>query len=129
MENHWTFSTVCNGEITITTELTAEQMTFINHLALAINAVNQYCLREFDSPANIKDLTNVGICFSTFGENEEHEIQVTANLLENKLLFYCDGKLTKEENHTYKDFIYTFRMCDFDTLYSDAVDYAHLIED
>ena len=29
----WLFSTVCNGEITVTVELTAEQMIYLNNLA------------------------------------------------------------------------------------------------
>ena len=45
--------------------------------------IDQYCLEEFGSPADFKDLKKVGLAYTTT-EDDKHEIQAYANLIDHQ---------------------------------------------
>ena len=58
----------------------------------------------------------------TFGDGEEHEIQVDFDLLNLKYLNYIDGKLVLEEpRECEQEFIDEMKACEFDDIIRDVV--------
>jgi hypothetical protein len=54
--------------------------------------IDEYCMEEFNSPADYDDLTQIGIGYTIIdGITEEHEIQIYANLIDFAIETYVDG--------------------------------------
>lgn len=62
----------------------------------ARDLINAYCKEEFDHPADFSDLRKIGIGYTTT-DNEEHEIQVYANLIDHKTVFCYDNDVVAEQ--------------------------------
>ena len=73
---------------------TLEQLRLIFE---AKELIDQYCIEEFGSPAGFSDLKKVGIAYTTT-ENDKHEIQVNANLIDHRTEIYLDGELMAMQN-------------------------------
>ena len=54
--------------------------------------IDQYCVEEFGSPADFKDLKKVGLAYTTT-EDDKHEIQAYANLIDHQTEVYLDGEI------------------------------------
>lgn len=54
--------------------------------------IDQYCVEEFGSPADFKDLKKVGLAYTT-SEDDKHEIQAYANLIDHQTEVYLDGEI------------------------------------
>lgn len=67
--------------------------------------INDYCLAEFGSSATFKDLRKVGIAYTTT-EDETHEIQAYANLIDHRTEVYFDDSLVAvQEPESLKDYV------------------------
>lgn len=54
--------------------------------------IDEYCVDEFESPADFSDLKKVGLAYTTT-EDDRHEIQAYANLIDHRTEIYLDGEL------------------------------------
>lgn len=92
----------------------------------ALEAIREYCVEEFNSEADISDITKIGIGYTT-SEDGEHEIQWYADLARPRLYAEIDGEFAFED---------TYKSCDaiaddldrygefmFEFLYSEAVEW------
>ncbi|MGN0582412.1 MAG: YodL domain-containing protein [Oscillospiraceae bacterium] len=73
----------------------AEKKDESDDLETAKQLINRFCIEEYDSEADFSDLTNIGLAYTT--NDDEQEIQVSANLVEFSLNTYVDGKLIDSE--------------------------------
>lgn len=89
-------------------------------LERAIRLINDFCLKEYDSEADISDLSKVDLAYTVLEDNDECEIQVSANLVDFGLYTYVDGKLYSETKYdSLEDLVHSeLEMLDFDTLVS-----------
>ena len=60
-------------------------------LKTAKQLINDYCIEEFDTMADFSDLSDVGLAYSTT-EDDEHEIQVSADLNTYCINYAVDGE-------------------------------------
>ena len=71
-------------------------------LAHAKHAITDFCENEGLNEPNFSDLTRVEFAYSTT-EDDEHEIQVYANLLRNEIRYEVDGNIVHidyfQDNH------------------------------
>ena len=85
-------------------------------LAHAKQAITDFCENEGLSAPNFSDLAHVDLAFSTT-EDDEHEIQVYANLSLHKIRYNVDGTLYREDefedNHELAEQIETLGFSDF----------------
>ena len=77
------------------------------------------------------DLHHVGLAYSTAGDNDEHEIQVEADLIDYAINYYADGVLVLQEKwDSLQELIHIeLETLDFDVLYSTAVHEADFPEE
>lgn len=54
----------------------------VNEIAEAKRLINDFCLREYKSPADFSDISNIGIAYTEYGDDDENTIQVSVNLLD-----------------------------------------------
>lgn len=73
----------------------AEKKDESDDLETAKQLINRFCIEEYDSEADFSDLTNIGLAYTT--NDDEQEIQISANLVEFSLNTYVDGKLIDSE--------------------------------
>ena len=69
--------------------------TTLDQLVLLFEAkelIDQYCVDEFGSPADFRDLKKVGLAYTTT-EDDKHEIQAYANLIDHQTEVYLDGEI------------------------------------
>ena len=94
-------------------------------LKTAKQLINDYCIEEFDTMADFSDLSDVGLAYSTT-EDDEHEIQVSADLNTYCINYAVDGEtvhsvsfdsLHELNNH--------FASLYFDAMISDAEYYYY----
>ena len=62
-----------------------------SNLKTAKQLINDYCIEEFDTMADFSDLSDVGLAYSTT-EDDEHEIQVSADLNTYCINYAVDGE-------------------------------------
>lgn len=83
---------------------------------------NEYSLAEFESEADFSDLSNIGIGYTTT-EDEEHEIQLTADLVNFKIIYAVDGDAVYSvECQSLVELNEYLAALDFDTMIGDAED-------
>lgn len=82
--------------------------------------INDYCIEEFDTMADFSDLSDVGLAYSTT-EDDEHEIQVSADLNTYCINYAVDGEtvhsVSFDSLHELNDH---FASLYFDAMISDA---------
>lgn len=72
----------------------------MTNIERAKKLIEQYCAREFDdATVDFSRLDRIPLAF-TCSEDEEHAIQVYANLRDCRLETYVDGELAEVEEHT-----------------------------
>ena len=89
-------------------------------LKTAKQLINDYCIEEFDTMADFSDLSDVGLAYSTT-EDDEHEIQVSADLNTYCINYAVDGETVHsvpfDSLHELNDH---FASLYFDAMISDA---------
>ena len=89
-------------------------------LQTAKQLINDYCIEEFDTMADFSDLSDVGLAYSTT-EDDEHEIQVSADLNTYCINYAVDGEtvhsVSFDSLHELNDH---FASLYFDAMISDA---------
>ena len=71
-----------------------------NALEKAKELINDFCVDEYGEGADFTDLHDVGIAYTTYTDDEK-EFQVTADLIDCKIIYEYDGETVKTEQ--YKD--------------------------
>lgn len=64
--------------------------------------IEKYCLDEFGASANFSDLTNIGLAYTTFYDEEsdsEQEIQASVDLVNNCVFFEVNGERIAERKY------------------------------
>ena len=94
-------------------------------LKTAKQLINDYCIEEFDTMADFSDLSDVGLAYSTT-EDDEHEIQVSADLNTYCINYAVDGETVHsvpfDSLHELNDH---FASLYFDAMISDAEYYYY----
>ena len=94
-------------------------------LKTAKQLINDYCIEEFDTMADFSDLSDVGLAYSTT-EDDEHEIQVNADLNTYCINYAVDGEtvhsVSFDSLHELNDH---FASLYFDAMISDAEYYYY----
>lgn len=89
-------------------------------LKTAKQLINDYCIEEFDTMADFSNLSDVGLAYSTT-EDDEHEIQVSADLNTYCINYAVDGEtvhsVSFDSLHELNDY---FASLYFDAMISDA---------
>ena len=89
-------------------------------LKTAKQLINDYCIEEFDTMADFSNLSDVGLAYSTT-EDDEHEIQVSADLNTYCINYAVDGEtvhsVSFDSLHELNDH---FASLYFDAMISDA---------
>ena len=103
-------------------------------LQKAIDLINRYCDAEYGDPYDDNhydvgadgNLSDIGIMYTTSGGNNEVDLQVSADLVNNKMNYYVNSELRHTDSFKdLKDFIDSeLSNLDFDILYSTALDYV-----
>lgn len=100
----------------------------------ALRLINEFCDAEYGNPYDDEhydvgadgNLSDIGIMYTFSGGNDEVELQVSADLVDNKMNYYVNGELRHSDTFKdLKDFINReLSDLDFDILYSNALDYV-----
>ena len=94
-------------------------------LKTAKQLINDYCIEEFDTMADFSNLSDVGLAYSTT-EDDEHEIQVSADLNTYRINYAVDGEtvhsVSFDSLHELNDH---FASLYFDAMISDAEYYYY----
>lgn len=62
-----------------------------------LDVINEYLIDEFGVVVEDSDgLTDIGLMYTTAGDNNEYELQVSANILEPSVSYYIDGELVNK---------------------------------
>lgn len=88
------------------------------NLEKAKEVIKEFCENEYgeDSEVDFGNLSKVDIAY-TNTEDEKHEIQVSADLINNKLNTYLDGEIYESNKYSsLKDLSFDIEHTDFDTL-------------
>lgn len=68
--------------------------------------INEYCIEEFDDPADFSDPTNVGLCYTELpyangyygDEDDDYVLQVSADITTGEVKTYINNELIKTES-------------------------------
>lgn len=72
----------------------------VEKLKRALENINNYLEREFEqSLSKDDDLHHIPMGYTTVGDNEEHDIQIEADLIDCALRYIIDGKEAKTEEY------------------------------
>lgn len=67
--------------------------------------IDEFCVKEYGNPARFTDLKKVGIAYTTT-EDDKHEIQAYANLIDHCTEIYLDGELlATQKSESLKDYV------------------------
>lgn len=94
-------------------------------LQQALENINSYLKREFEqSLSKDTDLHHVPMGYTTLGDNEEHNIQIEADLIDCSLRYIIDGKEAKTEEYGSLDELneLVLSVVDFDVLAGEGAD-------
>lgn len=74
--------------------------------------INNFVNKEYerDDGADFSDLTNVNIAYTNLGDNEEHEVQASVDLVHFAVNKYYDGKLAESSEYKSLDELITFEL-------------------
>lgn len=96
-------------------------------LQRAIDCINEYCEDEFGhiGVEVDDDLSDLGLLYTFAGENDEWDCQVSADLINNKILYYINGDLKGEDTYSSLSDMIDNALVDlnWDDLYSNCCDY------
>lgn len=67
----------------------------------AINLIDEFCKSEYGNDAKIDDLTNIPLAYTTLGDNDETEVQVSVNLIKNEIVTTFSGAVEAEFKRSY----------------------------
>ena len=94
----------------------------------AIDLINDYILAEFDH-IGIREgsnLSDVGLLYTTAGDYEEVELQVSANLNNKTIDYYINGDLRGQEKFSsLTEMIDALEGLNWDDLYSACIDFVN----
>lgn len=106
----------------------------MNNLAKGLSrgeliAYYEFCKREYDDSRSFEDFLNdkdllkgfIGIAFTTYGENEEHDIQCDFDLCTDEYKYYLDDKLIYTEKVERENLIEDLKHGDFEGFISDGI--------
>lgn len=89
----------------ISTALTHITLDKLQLLFEAKELIENYCMEEFGEHADFCDLKRIGIAYTTT-EDDKHEIQVYANLLDYRTELYLDGeRLATEQAESLNEYV------------------------
>lgn len=84
------------------------------------NAIDNFCLREYDEHADFSDIHNVGIACTTT-EDAKHDVNVVADLVNRKIEYRIDDEVKEvDEFETIEEMADVFSCVSFDDLVSFA---------
>ncbi len=71
-----------------------------DNLEYAIELINQYLIKEFDQGiSDNDDLSDIGLMYTTAGDENEVELQVSANLNNCTINYYVNGELRHSDKY------------------------------
>ena len=84
------------------------------------NAIDNFCLREYDEHADFSNVRNVGIAYTTT-EDDEHDVDVVADLINRKIEYRIDKEVKEVDKfETIEEMADVFSCVSFDDLVSFA---------
>ena len=92
-------------------------------LKSAKNAINDFCLKEYDGEADFSDLSNIEIAYTDWSDKETdavHSVQAVVDLQNYALFTYVDGNAADEQNYDSLEAFMEMELgfLDFDSLVS-----------
>jgi len=98
-------------------------------LQYALDCINTYCASEYGSttPYTTKDdLTDIGILYTEDGDENEHSVEVSVDLVNFAINYFYDGGLTHSDTYDSLQDLFENALndLDWDWLYSNSLDYA-----
>lgn len=81
-------------------------------LKQAKNLISDFVNKEYerDDGADFSDLTNVNVAYTNLGDNEEHEVQASVDLVHFAVNKYYDGKLAESSEYKSLDELIEFEL-------------------
>ncbi len=94
-------------------------------LRAAIQSIDDFSENEYGTPADVSDLEHIDLAYTTT-ENEQHEIQIYANLMDCTIVHTIDGEVDDTEQYTDLEDMTrrALRFMTFDSLVSDTLSAA-----
>jgi hypothetical protein len=77
--------------------------------------ISEFCLEEYNSDADFSNLEKISLAF-TNTEDEEHDLQVEADLIHKELHYFVNNKLVNTEKYNEEDMLGVFSCMTFDDL-------------
>lgn len=92
-------------------------------------AYYEFCKKEYEDSRNFEEFVNdkdllkgfLGIAFTTYGEDEEHELQCNYDLLTEEYKYYLDEYLIYKQKQEREYLIEDLRYGTFDDFISDGI--------
>lgn len=79
--------------------------------------INDFCLREYDTPADFSNLHRVNIAY-TDSIDDLHELQVYLDLIDYKVFYLVDEEVSEETDLVDDHGVYNYVCCmDFDSFF------------
>lgn len=70
----------------------------VSELDMAKKYIEDFHIREYgDESTDFSDLSNIGLVYTTLGDEGEHEFQVTANLVDQSVSYSIDGEIVRTD--------------------------------
>lgn len=85
-----------------------------------MEAINTFCLNEYRTPANFADLGKVGMMYTSFGDFDQHAVQVTANLVDKEILYEVDGEWVATDHYDSYEAMFTDMFWNDSSVYLNA---------
>ena len=74
------------------------EKTVVSELDIAKKYIEDFHIREYgDESTDFSDLSNIGLVYTTLGDEGEHEFQVTANLVDQSVSYSIDGEIVRTD--------------------------------
>ena len=88
-----------------------------------LDVINEYLMDEFGIVVeDSEDLTDIGLMYTTAGDDNEYELQVSANILEPSVSYYIDGELVDKDDFFDAEALAEYLSAmNFDSYYSACV--------
>lgn len=74
------------------------EKTVVSELDIAKKYIEDFHIREYgDESTDFSDLSNIGLVYTTLGDEGEHEFQVTANFVDQSVSYSIDGEIVRTD--------------------------------
>ena len=74
------------------------EKTVVSELDIAKKYIEDFHIREYDDEStDFSDLSNIGLVYTTLGDEGGHEFQVTANLVDQSVSYSIDGEIVRTD--------------------------------